>query len=76
MSQQKAIIDKLVSDCIETSKKNIAQANIQTVDNVYTAGENLIVLSDENNTGLMQLEAFLMQNFYLHKSLLILNSIL
>jgi len=66
----KTIIDKLVSDCIDASKKTIAGANIRTVDDVYAASENLIVLSAESNTRLTELESFLLQNFYRHKSLL------
>lgn len=65
----KAIIDKLVSDCIDASKKAIADANIKTVDDVYARSENLIVLSAENAAKLVELEKFLLQNFYRHKSL-------
>lgn len=64
----KAIIDILVSDCIDTSKKTIAGVNLETVDQVYLRGENLIALSPENNTKLAALEKFLLENFYLHKS--------
>ena len=65
----KAIINKLVSDCIDTSQKNIAEKNIKTVDDVYHHSENLIVLSVENEDILFELESFLLQNFYRHKSL-------
>jgi len=65
----KAIINKLVSDCIETSKKALGDANIKTVGDVYSASENLIVLSADSDAELAELEKFLMQNFYLHKSL-------
>ena len=65
----KAIINKLVSDCIETSQKNISEKNIKTVDDVYRHSENLIVLSVENEDILSELENFLLQNFYRHKSL-------
>jgi dGTPase len=66
----KAIIDKLVSDCLDASKKALAEANITTVDYVYSASENLIVLSAEKEAELAELEDFLMQNLYLHQSLL------
>jgi dGTPase len=66
----KTIIDKLVSDCIDASEKTITRANLKTVDNVYHHSENLIVLSAENNAKLMELEKFLLQNFYQNKSLL------
>jgi len=65
----KAIIDTLVSDCIDASKKAIAQANIETVGDVYAVGENLVLLSAENGTKLVELEKFLLRNFYRHKSL-------
>jgi len=66
----KAIIDRLVSDCIDASKKAVAQANVKTVDDVYQRSENLIVLSAESETRLIELERFLLQNFYRHKSLI------
>ncbi len=66
----KAIIDKLVGDCIDTSKKIITQSNIKTVGNVYGKTENLIVLSAKSDVELAELEKFLLGNFYRHKSLL------
>jgi len=66
----KTIIDKLVGDCIDTSKKTIAQANIKTVGDVYGKTENLIVLSGQSDAALAELEGFLLENFYRHKSLL------
>jgi dGTPase len=64
----KAIIDKLVSDCIEASKEAIAGANIKTVEDVYARNENLIVLSAESEAELVELEKSLLANFYQHKS--------
>jgi len=66
----KAIIDKLAGDCIDTSKKTIAQANIKTVANVYIKTDNLILLSAQSDAALTELEAFLLENFYHHKLLL------
>ena len=66
----KAIINKLVSDCIEASKKTLAERGVKTVGDVYATGENLIVLSPESAAELAELEKFLMQNFYMHKSLI------
>jgi len=66
----KAIIDKLVSDCIDTSRKTLAEANVKAVDDVYATKENLIVLSAESAAELAELEKFLMQNFYMHESLI------
>ncbi|OHB80065.1 MAG: hypothetical protein A2Z25_06480, partial [Planctomycetes bacterium RBG_16_55_9] len=66
----KAIIDKLVSDCLETSQSNLAKANIETIEDIYAMSEDLITLSAESDTQLAGLERFLMQNFYMHESLL------
>ena len=66
----KGIIDRLVSDCIEASKRAIARAELKTVEDVYAAGGNLIVLSSESDVILREMEEFLLENFYLHKSLL------
>ena len=65
----KAVIDKLVSDCISASKRAITEGNVKTVDETCATSENLIVLSSENNSKLIELEKFLLQNFYQHKSL-------
>jgi dGTPase len=66
----KAIIDKLVSDCIDASRKAIAKANIKNVDDVYKRSENLVGLSVESQAELNELEQFLFQNFYRHESLM------
>jgi dGTPase len=65
----KAIIDKLVSDCICASQKMLHDVNIKTVQDVYITDKNLITLSDESDSELIELEKFLMENFYQHKSL-------
>jgi dGTPase len=65
----KTIIDSLVSDCIDATRKAIAQANIRTVDDVYAKSENLIVLSRQSDADLAEMEKFLLENFYLHPSL-------
>ncbi len=65
----KAIIDKLVSDCIDASKRKLSEANVKTLSDIYTTSENLIVLSAQSNNKLVELEKFLLQNFYRHKSL-------
>jgi dGTPase len=66
----KNIIDKLVGDCIDTSKEKITKANIKTVDDVYAKSESLITLSAQSEAKLAELEKFLFANFYQHKSLL------
>jgi len=64
----KAIIEKLVSDCIDSTNDNIKDKGIESLDDVYKCGENLIALSKENEDKLCELEKFLMDNFYLHSS--------
>ena len=66
----KAIIDKLVGDCLEVSKKTLTQANPTTPDEIYAADTNLITLPPESDAELAELEKFLLQNFYLHESVL------
>jgi dGTPase len=66
----KAIIDKLVSDCLDASKKTLAQANPKTLDEIYDADANLITLPPESEAELAELEKFLLHNFYQHESLL------
>jgi dGTPase len=66
----KAIIDKLVGDCLEASKKILMQANPTTLEEIYAADANLIVLPAESDAELAELEKFLLQNFYLHETLL------
>jgi dGTPase len=66
----KAIIDILVSDCLQTSKTKLTGANIRSLDDIYNSSENLIVLSAAGEKQLCELEDFLMHNFYLHKQLL------
>jgi dGTPase len=64
----KAIIDRLVSDCIDASGKAIGGANPKTVEEVYQHTENLVVLSAESDGELIELEEFLLANFYRHKT--------
>jgi len=66
----KAIIDTLVSDCIETSKHSIAEAHIAAVSDVCSRNESLIVLSAQGGSRLLELEKFLLENFYQHASLI------
>ena len=66
----KAIIDTLVSDCIDASKKTIALTNVKKLNDVYGTSENLIVLSAKEAASLAELEKFLLQNLYLHKSII------
>jgi len=66
----KTIINKLVGDCIEASRTAIAATNVKTADEVCSAGANLIMLSAGADGELAELEKFLLENFYMHKSLM------
>jgi dGTPase len=66
----KAIIDKLVGECIEQSRQSIAEGGIKTLNDIYTRRESLIVLPQKSVAELSELEKFLLANFYLHQSLL------
>jgi len=65
----KAIIEILVSDCIETSGEKIKNSEVKTVEDVLTNGENLIAISAANDERLKELEDFLLNNFYLHEKI-------
>lgn len=66
----KAIIDKLVSDCIDASRKAIADAKIKTLDNIYSYEKNLVGFSPKSLAVLVELEKFLLHNLYHHKSII------
>ncbi|UCC96601.1 MAG: deoxyguanosinetriphosphate triphosphohydrolase [Phycisphaerales bacterium] len=66
----KAIIDRLVGDCLDASRKILAETNVKTVEDACARAENLILLSAQSDAQLAELEGFLMKNFYLHESLL------
>ena len=64
----KSILDFLVSDCLDTSKARLNDADIKDVRDVYNAGGNLILLSKKSNEQLSELETFLLQSLYMHPS--------
>jgi len=64
----KAIIDTLVSDCIEASRTSIEAAGVKTAGDVVEMRNNVIVLSAQNEAKLVELEEFLLAKFYLHES--------
>ncbi len=66
----KAIIDVLVSDCIDVSRQAIAAARLQTPRDACDRPDNLIRLSPEYDRKLEILETFLLERFYHHESLL------
>ncbi|MBN2019220.1 MAG: deoxyguanosinetriphosphate triphosphohydrolase [Sedimentisphaerales bacterium] len=62
----KAIIDKLVSECVEESRIAINRRGIESVDDVYHSRESLITLPKRSVDELLGLERFLLDNFYHH----------
>jgi dGTPase len=66
----KAIIDILVSECIEQSRQEIREAKIKMLDDIYSRQDCLIILPEKSNAQLKELEQFLLANFYQHTSLL------
>lgn len=66
----KAIINKLVGDCIAASRATIAETNVRAPDDIFGRDENLIVLSSECESKLTELETFLLEHFYHHESLI------
>ncbi len=66
----KAVMDRLVSDCLAASKGALAEMGPKTVDEVYETSENRIMLSPGCDAELSELEEFLMKNFYLHETLI------
>jgi len=66
----KAIMNNLVGDCLETSNANLAEADIKSVHDIYAMSESVVHLSAGSHNELAELETFLMQNFYLHPSLI------
>ncbi len=70
----KTIIDILVSDCIETSKKIIAVSKVQSLKDVYAQPAKLVALSDNAQVELAELEEFLSDNLYQNDCLAKANS--
>jgi dGTPase len=65
----KAIIDRLVSDCIKTSRNTLNSLRLESVDDVYRHSEHLVSLSTRADSELAELEQFLLSNLYNHKSM-------
>ncbi len=60
----KAMLDYLVSDCLQTSCNRIASAGLADVEDVCRRTDRLIVLSDNAQRDLAELERFLLHNLY------------
>lgn len=65
----KTMVDILASDAIETSQINLSAANIRNLEQVLNHPKVLIGVSESAQSGLLELEAFLMQKMYLNPAL-------
>lgn len=65
----KTMIDILASDAIETTRTLLAKADIRALEEVLNYPKMLIGISETAEAALKELEAFLMQNMYLHRTL-------
>jgi dGTPase len=66
----KAIIDYLVSDCIDSSAHAIQASGVKAAADVCNLPQKLIVLSSDATARLVGLEKFLLENLYCHDTLL------
>ena len=62
----KTIIDKMVSDALETSEKNLIELAPKKPQDIKNAGKKVIVLSQKRQRQLGQLESFLYDRVYKH----------
>ncbi len=67
----KAIIDILVSDCLDTSKRILNDSKIKSVNDVCEISDNLIALSAQSEQKLKELENFLLGDFYSQQTLIL-----
>ena len=65
----KTITDRLVSDCIDNSRRRIAESGIQTAYEACARADDLVSLSSKSERLLADLERFLHANFYGHERL-------
>ncbi len=65
----KTITDRLVSGCIDNSRRQITDSGIRTAAEACTRADDLVSLSSESDRLLADLERFLRANFYGHERL-------
>ena len=64
------MIDKVVTDLVETTRSNIASANPQTIEDVRNHGKELVAFSDDVYQQHIELKRFLNKNLYQHQKVL------
>jgi dGTPase len=62
----RSILNRLVTDLVETTENNIAEFTLKTVEDVRRAPQKCVRLSAEVDKQNKELKAFLFQNFYKH----------
>ncbi|MFA9438857.1 deoxyguanosinetriphosphate triphosphohydrolase [Uliginosibacterium sp. sgz301328] len=60
------MINALALDLIATTRRNIADAAVVTLDDVHNCSAPLVAFSDEMRSEQLQLKQFLRENFYWH----------
>ncbi len=63
----RGMIDRLVSDLIDTTRDNVERSDVSTVDDVRGYGAQLVGLSDELREGNGALKTFLHEKLYHHQ---------
>ena len=62
----RALIDRMITDLVETSAARIAEVNPQSPDDVREHPENLVAISPEMEARVRELKDFLFANLYRH----------
>jgi len=62
----RGLIDALVTDLIETTRIRIAEAGVETTDDVRQAGRGLVALSETVGAGQHDLKQYLQRHLYQH----------
>jgi dGTPase len=64
----KTLLDMLARDVIETSKMILQRTKFRNIEEIYAVGKPLIRPDDKIESGMRELEAFLLSRFYHHPS--------
>jgi len=60
------LINRMVTDLVENTRKNLVENNIKKVDDIRSLGKKLVEFSPKMQKTNEDLQAFLMQNMYRH----------
>jgi len=62
----RGLIDRLVSDLIETTRSNVGASGASSLEDIRQAGRPLVALSEEVGMGTQLLKLYLRENLYRH----------